>query len=165
MARILRFPRLCLGWDDGFALVPFRLPLPTPFRCRQRPSHRLLSASLSLLSLLRDAEPLFDTISRTKLKGKTMSWQPQPDGLNEFLNVLRQSISGDNEVQRVVSTVGLTPSHLKSLSRMFEEELNVIQKLIRGHSAWESSVLFPTSWPTWHMSSSIPHQKAQKSDQ
>jgi hypothetical protein len=40
-----------------------------------------------------------------------MTWQPQQQGLEEVLSMLRSSSSGDSEVQKAVSHVSHCPLH------------------------------------------------------
>lgn len=58
-----------------------------------------------------------------------MSWEPQPEGLNQIITLLKQSQSTDNNVQRAVQQVSL---------RYFNEFAIFIFNVIECHLLWRT---------------------------
>ena len=93
-----------------------------------------------------------------------MSWQPQQEGLNEVLAMLRQTSSDDTEVQRAVAQVSEGPFHVHAHSSHVRQLMNStlvhlpffnsspLVSICSSYSAWKNFASSQTSSPIYHMS-------------
>ena len=95
------------------------------------------------------------------IQSAAMSWQPQQEGLNEVLTMLRQTSSSDSEVQRAVTQVRIIFKILNEASECVHVETADHNLPISSflhpdspYSASTNSALFQTFWRTSPMSSS-----------
>ena len=83
-----------------------------------------------------------------------MSWQPSPQGLEEVLEMLRNSSSGDSEVQKLVAKV---IRRISSSTCFLDREVESVAPLIGSALSNYASSL--TGLPTSHTSSSSRRKK------